>query len=739
MKSMKIIFNMGISWGLSIISLLIFFSTSSAKEIKINHFKNGEQVSYANPGTALEVSRFLISGDVELKEISFSLSGGKGGGRMMIFGNEFGSEVPMSEDLISGPHDFKKNKSGYQKITIDMGYLPIKGGKGGEGGEGGQIFVVFEFDNKRVKLVASNRVIPPLCSDVDGGMFSAGLVKKINGDWKLIKHAFDVEITLDEIEHEEEPVFSLIEISDELDSLNLRNSSILSADYDGDGFNDLLLGDKLFKNNKNFEFVLDTNIVLASGVNVFSDINNDSQLDVLNFSENKIFEHENLSGEFNITDSIDFPFQKIFSFSVADFDGDKDLDLVVLSSDYNSENKVSAKFIVNNKGKLFLNENILESDLFSKNARLSLSYADDLPNVLITSDSVPFLIFENRDDFIFEMLENKDVYSIKQNSPKTISSNFSEVTSGVLIKNMDEKIDDNNLENNYKTNQKLMLRESEYFFNDKQFADIKHNSSLLTDLDLDGEMELVLTPNCDCHKSRIYKKSDGKWEEIENTGIENYFGRSPLFSDLNGDGFPEIIAEQNGKIIIFKQNPRNENQNNKIKFSGFPPGTKVKYDSEEEEIRYLHSSGQGEMVQGAFDFFIGLKDKEGSIDSLYVQEPGGKTILLENIEGGRIVLKSHTAQGSESEQLFAQMSPNPFRENLKIDLNIVENGQYKITITNSESKIIKILHDGFLDSGALIFVWNGKDKADTEIATGVYMLNIISGKQTHISKIIKIN
>lgn len=69
---------------------------------------------------------------------------------------------------------------------------------------------------------------------------------------------------------------------------------------------------------------------------------------------------------------------------------------------------------------------------------------------------------------------------------------------------------------------------------------------------------------------------------------------------------------------------------------------------------------------------------------------------------------------------FRSMSPNPFREECKIDFDLQEEGAVRFDIYNIKGKKVKSLYQSNLNKGNHQLVWHGDDQNNHQVPSGIY-------------------
>jgi|GEM_PF-1278008 len=135
---------------------------------------------------------------------------------------------------------------------------------------------------------------------------------------------------------------------------------------------------------------------------------------------------------------------------------------------------------------------------------------------------------------------------------------------------------------------------------------------------------------------------------------------------------------------------------------------------------------------------LDLKDKDKTLFSIYKYEDGKWNKLESFLEGNSVCAKvkslgvyrliydargKHIASIPKTYELF-QNYPNPFNPETQIRYDLPVSGHVKLTVYNVLGQKVKVLVDGIQDAGHKSVIWNGKDNAGQEVASGIYFYKI---------------
>ncbi len=82
--------------------------------------------------------------------------------------------------------------------------------------------------------------------------------------------------------------------------------------------------------------------------------------------------------------------------------------------------------------------------------------------------------------------------------------------------------------------------------------------------------------------------------------------------------------------------------------------------------------------------------------------------------------------------------PNPFNPSTKIDIETSEGNDLIVSVFDATGRLVNNLMNEYLDAGRYEIRWNGNDASGQTMSTGVYFVQVRSGKEMNTQKMILI-
>jgi len=89
-------------------------------------------------------------------------------------------------------------------------------------------------------------------------------------------------------------------------------------------------------------------------------------------------------------------------------------------------------------------------------------------------------------------------------------------------------------------------------------------------------------------------------------------------------------------------------------------------------------------------------------------------------------------------ELLLQNSPNPFTSNTNIIVNVVEDGNYTLTVYDISGNRIKVLANQYLSAGQYLYQFDGIDSNGIQLSNGMYIYKL-TGENTSVSRKMMLN
>ncbi|MBT7996806.1 MAG: VCBS repeat-containing protein, partial [Bacteroidetes bacterium] len=313
--------------GLFVISLLILLihgSLHANNDTLRMHDPENVLTNYYNTTThPNQLARFDLPKPAIIKGFEITLMGEAGSTVNLNFlGHEGGVALISLKNNIVPTITVTKLQDGKEQVYVALDSPFIKMNNT-------QFFLLFNAFNG-AGIVTDRTNHPYSCKSSSGGDYYYQYGINNAGEYRLLSNfnrAFAIDVILEYPDKESQQIFLDVTLTAGIDE-NLSNSTIAAADYNDDGFVDLLIRGRLYKNlkNGNFEDVSHqlgiVNPYSAVVANAFVDNDNDGDLDIFLFGSDTsvlLINNGNIFTEI----ILNFPeFKAFLSFSFADINND---------------------------------------------------------------------------------------------------------------------------------------------------------------------------------------------------------------------------------------------------------------------------------------------------------------------------------------------------------------------------------------------------------------------------------
>lgn len=253
-----------------------FAVIDTLRHYDINSAKTGTSISSIQYPKQYAAFHPIAQGYIKSIIVTLGGTSSTGTVTLHLFGHEGGTSFPsFQKDLIT-PLVAKKTASGIQKISVDLP-TPLRI-------DNNQFYIKIENFSANVSLIKDNVSHTTFCSSSSGGNYYYEFIEDTQGKDYYTVNAFAIDVVMDYDALTSPRYLQDITASAGIDT-TLSNSRISWGDINNDSYLDLLVGGKLYKNNKNNTF---SDITASSGISntpawiaSFIDMNNDGKEDII--------------------------------------------------------------------------------------------------------------------------------------------------------------------------------------------------------------------------------------------------------------------------------------------------------------------------------------------------------------------------------------------------------------------------------------------------------------------------
>lgn len=712
-----------------------------------NYRPTGNFVYYRDPQITMQAARFMTAAPGAIRNIHLTLGGVNGDGSVMlhIYGHEGGGTAPQLQKDLVRPILVRKTRPGVEKITITLPN-PVTI-------ENDQFFIGVDNISPGITLLSDQAIKQPNCSSTSDAFYYQFL--KLDGHrWRWGTYAYVIDVVMEYSEQVSRGY--LVDVTGDIGITDsaLANHSIAWADYNSDGYLDLLAGGKLYQNSRGERF---TDVTDAAGISgqpqatAFADFNNDRYIDVLFIGsmdssnpESWIYVN-NGDNTFNRR-LLDLPSRHApTSLNVADVSGDGFLDIFI-----GQGNSATNLLLTSNRDLTFTDRSywLYVSDTsragslgsqwvdYDSDGRLDLFVA----NTLSASE-----LWQNAGDSTFANVSRKSI-SLHQMGesigrgcdwadydndgdldlllPNTVSMrNATDIEgSGTLI-----------YSNSGAPDYELVAAAVD---NGIRYEE-KHTGGAWGDVNNDGLMDVIITTSSPCRYADIYVQGPGNRFQLATSdyGLHQVAaGNDAVWVDYDNDGQLDIATIDNGRFRLLRNNGLFNNSNyvelDLASPSGNGGGAGATVTVFAGGIRYTQqvSAGRGILMAKPLRLHFGL-DNARVIDSVAILWPNSSTPeVVRQLAVNTVHRIGAVPGGTDGTNSIASLdaAPNPFSTTLTITYTIPSDRHVRLAIYTADGSHIVTLIDEKQRAGSHSVTWDTRDGNGQRMAKGAYIYRLIS-------------
>lgn len=709
---------------------------------------------YRNPMIVMQAARFELVAPGRVTEIVVTLGGeSTGSATLHLYGREGGTNAPFLERDLMPPLHVAKTAPGSQTIHLPL-RDPIFV-------ESNQVFVALNDATPGVRLLSDRRARQPFCSAAPDYYYYQ-FMKLSDDRWLFGEFSYAVDLIVEYPAIAPPAYLKNVTASLMPDTIASANRSISWADFDDDGYLDLLVGGRLYRNERGTAF---RDVTAAAGVygipraNAFIDMNNDGLLDILFIGSNDSTGPE--SHLFLNTGDAAFAERPVklngvtnpTSFSIADINDDGYPDIFVGQSGASGEMGHDELFL-NEEGTGFTERSTLLGasgalGLLSRGSQWVDVDNDRRLDLFVATDRVPFgEVWHNNGDGSFTRgaFSSDTVDGANRRAgchwadydndgdmdlllPRSTASggigDLSSFGSRIVVNSGDAA--------------PLGMRAADP---SQIVYETKQTGGAWGDIDNDGLLDFVMTTSCDCRYVDLYMQQPGNRFEQRTFeyGLQRVAaGDDAIWVDYDNDGKLDLVTIVDDRLTIFRNTSPNGNNYVEMDVEGSDAigGRVTLYVGDARYTREI-ASGRGLLMQDPLRLHFGV-DRATHIDSAIVRWNNGTVRTFTDLDVNTILDVAKIGIGSKRQRgaVTADASPNPFSTDLRITYDLPVGGHVRLAIYTVDGGEVATLVDADQGAGQHEVGWNGDDSQGGSVAQGTYVYRLTTSSGELFGKVLR--
>lgn len=730
-----------------------------------NYRVRGGVAYYSDPAIAVQAARFDLGIPATLRAVTVHFGGNsrEGSAFIHIYGAEGGMAAPMVEEDLVSPRRVKKTRGGPESFRIAFD-RPIEVG-------GSQFFVAVDHLSPGMVLLSDRQAKPPVCV-ANGEAYTNQLIRNRDNTWRWGKYGYRIDVEVEYTTAKPRATFADVSADAGLADTPIVNHSLAWADYNDDGYLDLLAGGHLFRNSGSSGFTDVTAKAGLTGVpllNCFIDIDNDGRQDILflgAFSgtpENRAFLNAG-DGTFR-QQSVDIPpLTNPTSFSIADANADGLPDIFVGQSATNGVDTTSLGMLLINEGSLRFRIDSLGGAMLDDRHRQSngsqwVDYNNDgwIDLYVGTVGSAQGDIWLNDGQGGFHLIRvaprlldvahtptvaggswadydndgDADLLLPRQAHPREVGQSAEGQMSAILM------------------NQGELPHASEFGSGGEVSLGFVRQQAggAWGDFNNDGKLDLLLATDCSCSFVDLFSQSEtGTFEKVtyENGLFRTAFGPDAIWVDYDNDGRLDICAIRDARLHLFQ---------NQGSFAG-ANFVEIELDGSRYQMpnigsrvtvyaggkRYMRevTSGRGLLMQDPDRLHFGIGSAT-SVDSVTVAwRPGSTPVAYHTVAVNTLTtLEPGRPDATQPRRtLPLAVFPNPFSSELQFQYELIGRGSVRIEIYSPDGQLVSVPVSEVVEAGRHVAVWRAIDAQGRRLSQGAYVYRFITSEGEVVGKAI---
>jgi len=724
-----------------------------------------------------QFARFDLKAPGNLTSVRIRWGGGLGSIKMHIYGQEGGAPSPQLMKDIAPSVTLTKTTAGAKLYTYTFAnpiYL-----------DNNQFFLGFDSISSGSTLeigavgTLGDSLKPVPCVSSTGGDFYTQWIMDTGGNVGYDIYSWFIDAVIDEPETVSPNYLKDVTSAAGI-STSLSNWSVAWGDYDADGYQDLLVTGKLYRNKGDGTFIDMTssagmNVVGGQVTNGFVDMNNDGKLDIvcLGGTTNNYVFINNGGGSFTTQALNNMPnYIDISSLNFGDINKDNYPDMFTGQLWNGYPNPLPAYFYYNDKSNGFKDS--------SKTFNFDPTGKDSLH-----ARGSSFVDFDNDGDldlYIARYYLKRDLF-FRNNGDGTFTDispskgldiniyGYSGHGTGVDWADYDNDGDQDLFLPQLCHQANMIMADARpttiynntgapnYDFVDtydpSQFSskigveyEETHAGAAWGDINADGLQDFAICTFYGCRFGDIYIQQPDhtfKLKTFDYISTEISTADDMCWADYDNDGKLDLAFADNGIFKLFKNTSPTGNfielDASSTTANKFAIGSHVTVYAGGQQYMQEVRAGKGDRQQNPYRLFFGL-GSTSTIDSVVVKWPNNNkdkyTGLMVNrnyklVEGGTSILAV-----VENKEVASDLKvyPNPFTNETTFNYNLDQNTTLKLEVYSSLGQLVAVLQDGLQSKGLHTINWNGTSSSGQQLPEGIYIYKLSGDNSSKTGKLV---
>lgn len=741
-----------------VLSLCLPFAVSfaTANNSTLSNYNSRSQLVYYNDSNIdAYAARFDIDAPCRIETITVRLSGqaSQRAAVLYLYGHEGGGMTPSFEQPLVPPIVVEKKGTGLQEVVIPLP-VPIHIANN-------QVFVVVKELADDVVLVSDSKVKESSCDAEESSPVMAQLLQDKKGQWRYGLFAFGIDLGVEydngytkgiEVQGNLTDVTKNVGIDD-----SLQCRSIAWSDYNKDGWQDVLVGGKLFVNSER-GFQEQSNKLGATNLSDFAffvDVDNDTYSDILSIAvdaegaSHGVILYHNDRGLLRATTLAGLSFSAPTCFAIADVNNDSYADVFIGQGEDKHGILQPDILLVNNTKGGFISQPLFSEEKYSATVgAMWVDYNNDSKSDLyiVKYNGQSDELWRNNNDGTFTNVidhvigkHNTHRYGYK------VGCDWADIDNDGNIDLLQPQEVTSGIYHQYKYSGSAVLKNTgapEYAFHLIPQAvsglelEEKHAGGTFGDVNNDGLLDILLTTSCKCRYADLYVQREDHTFELQSFqyGLHTKSaGIDAVWVDFNNDGKLDVATRIDGVFALLANTGTYDGNYLALDLVGTRSntqavGAKATIYAGNDRYTQYSKAGRGYAMQASPRLHFGVGNNT-SVDSVVVSWPDGqKEVFSEAKVNATTVLTEKNGVASSGESVVhIRAYPNPFAVETVFSYDIAHTKNVRLEVYTLLGSHVATLVDGLQVAGSYTIPWNGNDAQHNRLSSGTYLYKLTVG------------